>query len=65
MSISLKNQSFLNSLETLGTLEIKLIRYHLKLSILGGFRAESKGALGPTVTKKINHSNADINGINQ
>ena len=49
----------------LGTLEIKSFRNHLKYSILGGFSAGLKGALGPTVTKKWNSSSAEMNCINR
>ena len=37
----------------------------MKFSILGGFSAGPKGALGQTVTKKWNFFNAEINGINR
>ena len=46
-------------LETSGNLQIKSMRYDLKFLMLGGSSAGPKGALGLTVAKKRNSSNAD------
>ena len=44
-------KSFYTVLGTLGTLEIKSVRYHLKFSILGGFRLT--GSYGHAKTKSF------------